>query len=56
MVTLHQAIEYRDRGFAVIPAIGKQGAVPWRDFQRTAPTESHLRQWFGDDDRRGSPC
>jgi hypothetical protein len=51
MVTLHDALEYRDLGLAVIPAIGKRPAVSWKDFQRTAPTESHLRRWFGDDDQ-----
>ncbi len=59
VVTLHDALSYRERGFSVVPAIprtkqagtadGKK--IKWGRFRHERPTDGQLRRWFGDDDQ-----
>jgi hypothetical protein len=46
---LQFALEYLDRGWAVIPVSGKTPAVPWRAYQQRTPTLSEVRSWFADE-------
>lgn len=45
MSWLDEALEYRDRGWAVIPLIEKRPAVKWRAYQSRLPTEEELEGW-----------
>jgi hypothetical protein len=53
MVTLHDALTYHDLGLSIIPInpSSKKAACRWKAFQKSRPSESQIRQWFGDDDR-----
>ncbi|MCS3766614.1 hypothetical protein HNP12_000662 [Aeromonas hydrophila] len=45
MSWLDEALEYRDRGWAVIPLIDKRPAIKWRAFQTELPSEETLAFW-----------
>ncbi|MGL4916188.1 MAG: bifunctional DNA primase/polymerase, partial [Aeromonas allosaccharophila] len=45
MSWLDEALEYRDRGWAVIPLIDKRPAIKWRAFQSELPSEETLAFW-----------
>lgn len=52
-LTFHWAEEYLQRGYSIIPLVGK---VPlpgfrWKEFQQRHPTLSELKEWFGGDHR-----
>ncbi len=42
-----EAKAYRDRGWSVIPLIGKKPAVPWKEYQERQPTLGELAAWYG---------
>ena len=44
--TLHFAFEYLDRGWPVVPVVGKTPAVPWLDYQQQRPTCANVKSWF----------
>lgn len=46
--SLDLALSYRKRGWTVIPVAprGKRPIVRWEEFQRRAPSEQELRDWF----------
>jgi hypothetical protein len=48
---LSSALAYLERGWPVIPAIGKQPAVAWSTYQRGLPTGWQVRTWFTRQDR-----
>ena len=43
---LHFAFEYLERGWPVVPAVGKQPAVAWSKYQRRLPSTKRVRKWF----------
>lgn len=45
-LTFHYAAEYVDRGYAVIPLIGKRPAIAWSAYQTRRPTLAEIRDWF----------
>jgi hypothetical protein len=45
---LHEALEYRDRGWSVMPLLGKRPALSsWKELQEQRPTLGILHHWFG---------
>ncbi len=53
---LEWALEYHARGWSIIPiGFGKAPpkGVKWKDHQRTRPTETKLREWFGSGTQKG---
>jgi len=48
MSLLHDAIEYRRRGFSVIPIKprDKRPLIAWEKYQNEAPTEHQITEWF----------
>ena len=42
---------YLERGWPVIPAVGKQPAVAWSTYQRKLPSTKQVRKWFARRDR-----
>jgi len=54
MVTLYDALTYHDLGLAIIPITpsSKKAACRWKAYQKSRPSESQIRQWFGGDDRQ----
>lgn len=47
--TYHYATEYRERGWSVIPLVGKRPALAsWKEYQSRRATEAELREWFAD--------
>ncbi len=42
----HYAAEYLDRGYSVIPLIGKRPAIAWSVYQTRRPTFDEIRGWF----------
>lgn len=48
VATLDMALEYRRRGWSVIPQIPGQKKPPikWKEFQETRPAESEIRDWW----------
>lgn len=55
MITLHDALDYRDRGISIIPIRPgtKKARSGWARFQSQRPSESQVRRWFGGDDQSG---
>lgn len=53
MVTLHDALTYHELGLSIIPVKpdSKKPACKWQAYQKNRPSESQIRQWFGNDDR-----
>ena len=53
MVTLHDALDYHDRGFAIIPVNHRTKAArcKWERYQTDRPSESQVRKWFGADNQ-----
>ena len=45
---LGRALEYRNRGFSVIPLDGKQARVKWKEYQERPASEHELVQWRRD--------
>jgi hypothetical protein len=43
---LEFAFDYLERGWPVIPALGKQPAVAWSAYQRELPSAKQVRKWF----------
>jgi hypothetical protein len=40
------ALRYLKRGFAVVPATGKQPVANWKKYQDAVPTEEEVRRWW----------
>ncbi len=48
----HFASTYADRGWSVIPVVGKRPALSsWKEFQSRHPSEQEIREWFPSDDK-----
>jgi hypothetical protein len=43
---LHFAFEYLDRGWPVIPVLGKTPVVSWASYQKQRPSVDEVREWF----------
>ena len=58
MVTLHDALEYHDRGLSLIPVRPgtKKPRGDWKQYQTERPSERQVRQWFGGDDQTAIAC
>jgi len=49
---LPYSLEYRDRGFSVIPLRGKRPRVAWKKYTERLPTVGELVHWFGEMSQR----
>lgn len=45
---LAAALDYRQRGWSIIPTVGKKSGVPWKRFQTERAGEDTIRRWFAD--------
>ena len=43
---LESALKYAKLGWAIIPAIGKNPCVKWKKFQKVAPTENEIKEFW----------
>ena len=48
--SLHFAFEYHDRGWPVVPVVGKAPAIAWAAYQEKRPTLDQVRDWFAGHD------
>lgn len=44
----HFASEYVERGWSVIPVVGKRPAIAWKEFQQRLATRNQIGTWFGE--------
>lgn len=49
---LEYALDYLQRGWPVVPAIGKQPVVAWTAYQCALPSSEQVSEWFGSRENR----